>query len=92
MILTQLEREEIDASSLITNALHGRNQDSFDTVARIRQTPSGESAGRENARTAQRFQHHPVFINEQAASGPHTGLHAYGAIGKDQGVPSFPAQ
>jgi hypothetical protein len=72
--------------------LHGRNQDSFDTVARIRQTPSGESAGREYARTAQRFQQHPVFINEQAGSGSHTGIDDYGAIGKDQGVPSFPAQ
>jgi len=27
------------------NVLRGHNQDSFDTVAKIRQTPSGESAG-----------------------------------------------
>jgi hypothetical protein len=42
----------------------GANQDSFGTVARIRQTPSGESAGLEYARTGQPFQHHPVFVNE----------------------------
>ena len=28
------------------NVLRGHNQDSFDTVAKIRQTPSGESASR----------------------------------------------
>jgi hypothetical protein len=47
--------------------------DSIDGVERIRQTPSGESAGRGYERTSQRFQHNPVFINEQAASDPHTG-------------------
>jgi hypothetical protein len=52
MILTHLEKEEIDRTSLIYNVLHWRNQDSFDTVARIRQTQSGESLGREYARNA----------------------------------------
>jgi hypothetical protein len=47
MILTQLEKEEIARSSLISNVLHGSEQDSFDTVAGIRQTPSDGSAGRD---------------------------------------------
>lgn len=32
--------------SLIYNVLYGCNRDSFDTVGRIRQTPSDKSAGR----------------------------------------------
>jgi hypothetical protein len=52
---------------------------------------SGEFAVREYARTSQRFQQHPVFVNEQAGSGPHTGFDDYGRIGKELGVPSFPA-
>jgi hypothetical protein len=39
---------------------------------------TGESAGREYARTAQRFQHHPVLINEQAVFRPHISFVADG--------------
>jgi hypothetical protein len=49
MILTSLEKEEIDRSSLISTVLHRRDQDSFNSVERIRHTPSDESTGRDFA-------------------------------------------
>ena len=49
MILMELEKQEIDRRSLISNVFHWLNSDSFDHVARIRQTPSGESASRDIA-------------------------------------------
>jgi hypothetical protein len=45
MRLASIQKEESASISFIFNVLYGRNQESFDTVARIRETPSGESAG-----------------------------------------------